>query len=247
MDTIQPCPENVRHQRGQSCQGGALPQFPSGPGDLQEIQDPYYILMEYLTVFFVGVVFSFLGSIPPGTLNLVVLQLGLEGKVRTALRFSAAVAIIEYPYAWIAVQFEYWITSSPTVVENFQLITALVMLILGSITIWAARRPTEFSARFNESGFRRGIVLSILNPMSIPYWIGVTAYLKAQGWISLSSAGRVHSYVAGTAAGSMVLLTLFTFLASRLAPLVKGSPLVKLIPGLTLIVLGIYAFFGYLF
>ena len=30
-------------------------------------------------------VFSFVGSIPPGTLNILVLQLGLENKVRTAL------------------------------------------------------------------------------------------------------------------------------------------------------------------
>ena len=51
--------------------------------------------MIYLQVFFVGLVFSFLGSIPPGTLNLCVLQLGLEKKVGAALRFALAVSIIE--------------------------------------------------------------------------------------------------------------------------------------------------------
>ena len=49
-------------------------------------------------VFIAGLIFSFLGSIPPGTMNLAVLQLGLEQKIKTALRFSLAVAIIEYPY-----------------------------------------------------------------------------------------------------------------------------------------------------
>ena len=50
--------------------------------------------MEIFVVFLIGTFFSFIGSIPPGALNLSVLQLGLEGKVKTALRFALAVSII---------------------------------------------------------------------------------------------------------------------------------------------------------
>jgi len=202
--------------------------------------------MMLLQVFLIGLVFSFIGSIPPGTLNLAVLQLGMEYKIKTALRFSLAVAIIEYPYAWIAVVFEDWVTSSPLIIENFQLITAVVMTVLGGFTLWSARKPSEFSVRFNESGFRRGIVLSILNPMAIPFWIGITAFLKAQNWIDLSSQILIHSYVFGTSVGVMILLILFTFLAKKLAPYVKDHRYVKFVPGLTLLVLGIYAFVKYL-
>ncbi len=202
--------------------------------------------MMLLQVFLIGLVFSFIGSIPPGTLNLAVLQLGMEYKIKTALRFSLAVAIIEYPYAWIAVVFEDWVTSSPLIIENFQLITAVVMTVLGGFTLWSARKPSEFSVRFNESGFRRGIVLSILNPMAIPFWIGITAYLKAQNWIDLSSQTLLHSYVFGTSVGVMILLLLFTFLAKKLAPYIKDHRYVKFVPGLTLLVLGIYAFVKYL-
>lgn len=199
-----------------------------------------------IQVFIAGLIFSFLGSIPPGTMNLAVLQLGLEQKIKTALRFSLAVAIIEYPYAWIAVEFEDWITSSPVIIENFQLITAIVMTVIGLFTIWSARKPSDFSVKFNESGFRRGLVLSILNPMAIPFWIGITAYLKAQEWIDLSTAGLLHSYVFGTSVGVILLLILFTFLAKRLSGYVTNNALVKLIPGITLLVLGLYAFGKYL-
>jgi threonine/homoserine/homoserine lactone efflux protein len=202
--------------------------------------------MSYLVAFIIGLVFSFLGSIPPGTLNLCVLQLGLEHKVAAALRFALAVSIIEYPYAWIAVVFEDWLTASPAVTRNFQLITAVVMLIIGIFTIISSQKPTAFSERFNASGFRRGIVLSVLNPMAIPFWIGVTAYFKAQGWITLSSAGHVHSYVAGTSVGAMLLLTLFALLARRLSGYIANNKLVKLAPGVTLLALGIYALVGYL-
>lgn len=203
--------------------------------------------MNYIQVFLVGAIFSFLGSIPPGTLNLCVLQLGLERKVATALRFSLAVAIIEYPYTWIAIQFEKWITSSPTVTENFQLITAVVMLVLGVLNVWTAKKPSAVVTKFNESGFRRGLVLSILNPMAIPFWIAITAYLKAQNWIELSTTGLVHSYVLGTSVGVMILLTIFALLAQKLSGYIRNSQLVQLIPGVTLLFLGAYAFFEYLF
>lgn len=197
-------------------------------------------------VFIAGLIFSFLGSIPPGTLNLAVLQLGMEYKIKTALRFSLAVAIIEYPYAWIAVVFEDWVTSSPLIIDNFQLITAVVMIVIGVFTLWSARKPSEFSVRFNESGFRRGIILSILNPMAIPFWIGITAYLKAQAWIDLSTQSLLHSYVFGTSVGVMILLVLFTFLARRLAGYVKDNQYVKLVPGFTLLLLGTYSFIKYI-
>jgi threonine/homoserine/homoserine lactone efflux protein len=197
-------------------------------------------------VFIIGVIISFIGSIPPGTLNLAVLQLGMEHKIKTALRFAIAVSIIEYPYAWIAVVFEDWITSSPVIVENFQLITAIVMLVIGAFSVWSARKPSEFSVKFNESGFRRGILLSILNPMAIPFWIAYTAFLKSQEWIDLSTPWRVHSYVLGTSVGVMILLTLFTFLAKRLSSYVKDNRIVKLVPGITLLILGTYALVKYI-
>jgi threonine/homoserine/homoserine lactone efflux protein len=203
--------------------------------------------MYYLYVFFLGFFFSFIGSIPPGTLNVTILQLSLQNKAAIATRFAIAVAIVEYPYAWIGVQFEYWLTSSPIVVENFQLIAAVVMTALAVFNLWPSKEsPTGFTKKFNDSGFRRGIALSILNPMAIPYWMGFTAYLKAQGWISLSTPGLLHSYVFGTSVGALALLWLLIKFSQRLAPLVNGSKWVKIIPGLVLLVLGLYAFARYL-
>jgi threonine/homoserine/homoserine lactone efflux protein len=202
--------------------------------------------MELLWVFAVGLVFSFIGSIPPGTLNLCVLQLGLERKVATALRFALAVSIVEYPYTWIGIQFEYWITNNPLVIENFRLIAAVVMILLGALNLWSARKPTAFARRFEESGFRRGFVLSLLNPLAIPYWIGVTAYLKSQGWIDLSSVWLLHSYIFGTAVGAMLLLTVFAFMAQRVSRYVSGA-WAKLVPGFVLLALGLYALAQYLF
>jgi threonine/homoserine/homoserine lactone efflux protein len=175
-----------------------------------------------------------------------VLQLGLEKKLAVAFRFALAVSIVEYPQTWIGVQFEYWITSSPQIVKSFQLIAALVMVVMGLLNIAVARRPVGLVERINQSGFRRGIVLSLLNPMAIPFWMGVTAYLKSVGWIDLSSVPLLHAYVLGTSAGVMILLTVFALLADRLASYAQQSLWVKMIPGITLLILGMYALLRFL-
>ena len=117
--------------------------------------------------FFISFIFSFIGSIPPGTLNLTVIQLGLDNRMATALRFAFAASIVEYPYAWIAVKFEKLITSSPVVTENLHLIAAIVMIVFGTIALWqASKPPSEVQSGFSNSGFRKGLLLGILNPLA---------------------------------------------------------------------------------
>jgi threonine/homoserine/homoserine lactone efflux protein len=189
-------------------------------------------------VFLVGLIFSFMGSIPPGTLNILVLQMGLENKVRIALRFALAVAVVEYPYAWIAVVFQEWLTSSPAITHNFQITGAIVMTVIGLVNLWSVRKPSNFSVKFQASGFRRGLVLSILNPQAIPFWVAVTAYLKIQGWIELSSQSLIHSYVLGTSVGVMMLLTVVTVSAQKISGVFQQSRLIRMMPGLVLVTLG---------
>jgi threonine/homoserine/homoserine lactone efflux protein len=202
-------------------------------------------MTDVLWLFFVGLLTSFVGSIPPGTLNLSVLQLGLDGKTKIAWRFALAVTLIEYPYTWLAIQFERWITSNPMVAQNFQLITAMVVTLLGIVGLLAARKPSRFTERIESSGFRRGLVLSILNPIAIPWWTGMIAYEKAQGWIAMSSTLQIHSYVFGTAIGVLILLGLFILLSKWLAGYANQNAWVKMLPSLILLVLGLIAFWNY--
>src|SRR3954470_72851 len=103
--------------------------------------------MVYLTAFFLGFIFSFFGSIPPGTLNVTVLQLGLENKKDIALRFALAVAIVEYPYAWIGVHFQYLLSSSPVIVRHFELIASLVMFALAAFNLWPSQQNTGLAKK----------------------------------------------------------------------------------------------------
>lgn len=197
--------------------------------------------------FFISYFFSFTGSLTPGTINLSAVQLGLDKKPQIAWRLALAAAIMEYIYAWLAVKFEAFITSAPVITKNFQLIAAIVMLTLGILTIRASSRPTKFTEKFNNSGFRRGLTLGILNPLAMPYWIGVTAYLKSQHWIDLSTNFKLHSYLAGVSAGVFTLLVMVAYLANKVVAIIQHkTPLLKKIPGYIMITLGLFALLRYL-
>ncbi len=203
--------------------------------------------MEILLTFVIAFFFSFIGTIPPGTINLSIIQLGLDQRMSAAWRFAFAASIIEYFYAWLAVKFEKLILSSPVIEENFQLITAIVMLSLGIASLYSARKPSPLVQKFNESGFRRGIVLGILNPLALPFWVAMTAYIKSQKWLDLSTEFELHSYLMGVALGGLALLMLLAYLANRVVRYFQENKWLRNIPGVTLLLLGVYAIMQYLF
>jgi threonine/homoserine/homoserine lactone efflux protein len=202
--------------------------------------------METLIAFALAFFFSFVGSIPPGTLNVTMIQLGLDHKMEIAWRFAIAAAIVEYPYAWLAVEFETVITSLPFITKHLQLIAGCVMVIVGAFNLRTAEKPTRFSEKFQASGFRRGIILSILNPMALPFWIGITAYLKSVSLITLSTSAQIHAYLFGVSLGALALLILFAVIAKNLIAHLKEFSLIKKIPGILLLVLGVVAVIIYL-
>jgi threonine/homoserine/homoserine lactone efflux protein len=197
--------------------------------------------------FLVAFFFSFIGTIPPGSLNLNILQLGMDGKIKTAWRFALAAALIEYPYAWAAVKFEQFITSSPLIMNNISLITAIVMTLLGVFNLWASYRPTTYSTKFHNSGFRRGIGLAILNPLALPFWVGTTAYLNGQHWINLNTPLGLQAYLFGVSAGALFFFMMVAYLAKKIVSEIQIGTRLKRIPGFVMLALGIYAFIQYLF
>lgn len=203
-------------------------------------------MMEAITTFAVAFSFSFVGTIPPGALNLSIIQLGLDHRIHLAWRMGIAAALIEYPYAWFAIAFQEFLTRSLDITEHFRLLTGLVMLTLGILNLWFSARPSKISQRFEASGFRRGMVVGLLNPLAIPFWMAMTAYNKSQGWIDLSTPLEVHAYLMGVSMGTLTLVMLLAYLAKLVVSQFKTNAFLQRTPGVLLILLGLYSLFEYL-
>ncbi len=202
--------------------------------------------MTAITNFLLSFFFSFSGSLTPGTINMTAVQLGLERKTKIIWRLALGAAIMEYVYAFLAVKFESIITSSPVVVKNFHLLAAIVMILLGILNIRSASNPSPLFQKFNDSGFRRGLILGIFNPLAMPYWIAITAYLRSQHWVDFSTPVKLHSFLFGVSAGVFTLLNLVGFFSGKVIVLFQHNTFIKKIPGIILLLFGLYALARYI-
>jgi threonine/homoserine/homoserine lactone efflux protein len=157
---------------------------------------------------------------------------------------ALAAALIEYVYAAIAIKFQIFITSSPAIKENFQLITAVVLLALGGVNLLALRKKKGGETKppvMASSGFRKGVLLSIGNPLAMPFWIAITAYLQSNSWVNFDDV-PIWSYVLGISLGTLSVLSLLGLLSYKTGKFIKpDNKLIKIIPGIVLITLGLYS------
>lgn len=198
-----------------------------------------------LQVFVVAFIVSFFGSIPPGTINITVMQMGIQAKLRAAYFLVIGATLVEFIYAMLVVRFQIFLNDNITFTHHFTLITAIVLITLGMYSLrskrssGAIKAPQEIRGR---SGFLKGIILGFLNPLAIPFWLAVTAYLQQHAWIDLTGFG-FWAYLSGIFLGSIVVLFLAVRLGNQFTRISDNRWLVQVLPGLVFISLGAYNLF----
>lgn len=193
-------------------------------------------------VFAIAFVVSYIGSIPPGTINITAMQLVVQEKFRAALYFSLAASGVEFIYSGITVRFQLFLSEQPAIVNNFTLITAVAMLALGVANLISRTRSVDILAHADSgarSGFKKGMLLGILNPLTMPFWLAVTAYLQTHKLILLKGF-YFWIYITGISLGTLALLMTVRALGSRFTNISDNQFLVHKIPGLIFIGLGGY-------
>lgn len=193
-------------------------------------------------VLIIAFVVSYLGSIPPGTINITTMQLSVQNHLRAALFFSLAASITEFFYAGLTVRFQIFLSQKPAFTENFQIITALAMIALGIVNMVSKSSSRSFLTVKNvkgRNGFKRGLILGVLNPLTIPFWLAVTAYLQNHQLIELNGM-HFWWYLVGISSGTFTLLLTVRKLGARFASIADNHFLVHKVPGLIFIGLGFY-------
>jgi threonine/homoserine/homoserine lactone efflux protein len=172
-------------------------------------------LLQVIIHYTLGFVTSFIGSIPLGTINATVIRLSLTENKRTILRFIAGATLAELIYSFIAVHFSGFLLTIPKLDFYIRLVSIPIFILLGLYYFFSkpkTNHPTTAGTYRNL--FLQGLMLGLLNPLQVPFWLAYGTYLISAGWIN-KGFFPLNIFIIGIISGSFTLLYLVAKFSSN--------------------------------
>ena len=169
-----------------------------------------------LVTFIIGIVLNALGYIPPGNINLTVAQLTINKGMRQALYFILSFSCVEVFFTFGMMRFARWISSDVNLNENINEVRLgtfvdgfmiVLFIIMGTVT-WVNRKKvpkTKTDNRSRKGSVFYGMLLGVLNPVQIPFWLFFGNYVILHDWIKTDYLSLVI-FSLGSGVGSAVAL-----------------------------------------
>lgn len=166
--------------------------------------------MGFLIHFAWGWLCGFLGTLPFGTINVSIAETAILRGIRVAISMAMGAAFVEFFQAYIALSFYHILTHNPAMEKSIILFCIPVFLIIGIFYLFkknhTVQHPTLKAA--HVIGVAKGVILSSVNLMAIPYFVFIGGYLASINYISLE-AEYIAIYSSGAVLGSF--LTFFIY------------------------------------
>jgi threonine/homoserine/homoserine lactone efflux protein len=171
----------------------------------------------------IGFLVSFLGSIAPGIITLGIVNIGLRDGLMAALAFSLGAIIVEAFFVWVSLPGLSWFFKQKKWYNflNWVSLTVMVMLTIGAGFALFSPKNTSSNVLFLPYGMLpigAGMLVRILTPTFIPFWLGWNAALFSQGMLNHTktrnwiSVGKI--YVLSLALGSFAAHLFFIALGA---------------------------------
>lgn len=164
-------------------------------------------------IFFTGMLISFLGSLPLGTLNVAVMQIAISDGIQPAFLFSLGSLTAEIVYVRLSLIAMDWVRKQQKLFKILELVTLLIVVALAVSSFYAAIHPGVKKNVILSSTLNRyllGLVMSAVNPVQIPFWFGWSTVLFTKK-ILLPKNSHYNIYILGIGIGTLIGNFLFMF------------------------------------
>lgn len=169
--------------------------------------------MKLARVFFWGMIVSFIGSLPLGTLNVAAMQISVQESISNAVYFSFGSLITEMIYVRISLVGINWIRKQKVLFRWLEWITLaiVVALAVGSF-IAASGEHHAKNLMLNNSmpRFWLGLIMSSISPMQIPFWFAWSTVLFNKK-ILYPKNSFYNLYIIGIGLGTLIGNCVFIF------------------------------------
>jgi len=168
-----------------------------------------------MTICCTGMLISFIGTLPLGTLNVLAAQMAVDEGISPALWFSLGALLVEMCYVRLSLVAMGWIRRRQKLIRALEGLTVITILLLalGSFRAAANRGHNMVISVVGVSPIPRlltGILLSAINPLQIPFWFGWSTLLFQKG-VLLPRNDHYNAYIMGIGLGTFTGQTMFIF------------------------------------
>jgi threonine/homoserine/homoserine lactone efflux protein len=166
-----------------------------------------------LKIFFTGLMVSFLGSLPLGTLNIAAMQISVSDGVTSAMLFSLGSLLVEIIYVRISLVAIEWIRKQEKILKALEWVTLFIVLALAISSFYAALHPGVKKNVVLSSSlpkFLLGVIMCAVNPVQIPFWFGWSTVLFTKK-VLLPRNDHYNSYIIGIGLGTFAGNCIFIF------------------------------------
>jgi len=169
--------------------------------------------MGLVKVFFWGMIVSFLGSLPLGTLNVAAMQISVQESIQNAIYFSLGSLLTEMIYVRISLVGINWVRKQKVLLKWMEWIALAIVLALAVGSFIAAtheHHAKNVMLNNNMHRFVLGFLLSAISPMQIPFWFGWSTVLFSKNILQPKNS-YYNFYIVGIGLGTLLGNCVFIF------------------------------------
>jgi len=169
--------------------------------------------MGLIKIFFWGLVVSFLGTLPLGTLNVAAMQISVQENIRNAIYFALGCLVVEMIYVRISLVGINWVRRQKKLFRWMEWITFGIVVALAVGSFAAAMGPhhaKNIILHNNINRFLLGIMISAISPMQIPFWFGWSTILFTKNILKPENS-YYNIYIIGIGLGTLLGNFVFIF------------------------------------
>ena len=176
-------------------------------------------------IFLTGMVISFLGSLPLGTLNVAAMQIGIIDGYTAAILFSLGSLVVEMIYVRLSLVGMDWIRKQERIFKVLEWVTLAIVVALAASSFHAALHPKTGKNIILSSTLPRfvlGATMCAVNPVQIPFWFGWSTVLFTKK-VLLPKNSHYNSYIIGIGIGTFIGNCVFIFGGQLIAEQLRSN------------------------
>ena len=171
-------------------------------------------MSKFIKIFSWGLLISFLGSLPLGTLNVAAMQIGIQESIANALYFSLGSLCVEMIYVRISLVGIDWVRKQAVLMRVMEWITLAIILALAIGSFLAAMKEGGEAKNIMLNNkmhrFFLGAFMSAINPVQIPFWFGWSTVLFTKKILEPVNS-QYNFYIIGIGTGTLMGNAVFIF------------------------------------